>query len=102
MLPNPANKLSRGRTKGTLRRMHSSKTVVSPSGARFRLVDHFHRRHDFEGVVIRLWVMLLFVALAAMSVAVAVDILVKQMYDFRVSVCSAAAACIRIVPWHDE
>ena len=66
-------------------RLRSSNVVVADGGTKFRLVDHFHRRHDFEGVALRLWSMLFLVGVLAVLVAIGVDLLAKDTYEARVA-----------------
>ena len=66
--------------------------MVSEKGTRFRLVDHFHRRHDFEGVPLRLWVLCLLVGCLSVMIAIAVDLVAKGIYDGRVALCEASDA----------
>lgn len=58
-------------------------------GVRFRLVDHFHRRHDFEGVALRLWLLCLLVGIFSVCIAVIADITTKVIYQTRVRLCDA-------------
>lgn len=63
---------------------------MTDGGTRFRVVDHFHRRHDFEGVALRLWLLLFITATAATCIAFGVDVISKEMYDARVQLCTWA------------
>ena len=75
-----------------MNRIKASRVTVTDGGMRFRLVDHFHRRHDFTGVALRLWLMLFLTASVAVCIAISVDVLAKELFDARVGLCEWADA----------
>ena len=70
-------------------RLRASNVIVTDGGVKFRLVDHFHRRHDFEGVALRLWLLMFLVGVIATVVAIGVDLLAKDTYEARAALCNA-------------
>ena len=83
----------------TLRRQHSS-FFLGSGGVRFRLVDHYHRRHDFTGVVVRLWLTCCIIGISAAVIALVVDLISSGVYELRVGLCEAVdEPVLRYVSW---
>ena len=77
---------SLGRRAG-LRRIRSTGIYLAKGGIRYSLIDAFHRRHDFTGVAIRLWLACVFVGIGAALVAIVVDVAARATYQLRVTAC---------------
>jgi len=85
--PNGSRMSSR---RSSVTRIFSSGVIVGQGGIRFKLVDSFHRRHDFTGVALRLWFACACVGIGASGVALVVAVLVSKIMGVRTAVCLAA------------
>ena len=72
-----------------LTRVHNSSFFLGAGGLRFNLVDHYHRRHDVSGVVLRLWAACCIIGVSASIIALLVDLMSSGIYEVRVVLCEA-------------
>lgn len=80
--------------------MWSSGILIGPGGIRFGLVDAYHRRQDYAGVALHLWLACVLVGVVGSVVALVVDVLTKETYQMRLALCLAAPnLATRILVW---